>query len=459
MRIREQMECELARREFWYYCKLMANDFYKKDKEYLYDFCNELENFYYSDDNIFICNMPPRFGKSRTATLFVQWLLGINNKLKIMTGSYNEILSTTFSRQVRNTISEKKADEDKIVYSDIFPNTNIKYGEAASNLWSLEGNSYKNYLATSPTGTATGFGADLIIIDDIIKSEFEANNDNTLEKHWNWFTDTMLSRLEGKRKIIIIMTRWATKDLCGRAIEHFENIGLKVRKISLKAYDNNRLLCPDILDYKQYNILKESIGENIFNANYNQEPIDLKGVLYTHLMEYDILPDNISSIDNYTDTADTGNDYLCSINYAVSGKEAYILDVIYTKEGMDITEQKVAEMLKNDNVNYCRIESNNGGRGFSRNVDRLSKNIGNNHTVFKPFHQSANKNTRILTGSTGVMKNIYFPKNWKNKFPEFYKDVTTYQREGKNKNDDAQDTLTGIYEMISKKVVRSGLKL
>ncbi len=127
--------------------------------------------------------------------MFVQWLLGNDNDKKIMTGSYNETLSTVFSKNVRNAIQETKADEDVVVFNDIFPDTHIKYGDAAMNLWSLEGG-YNNYLATSPTGTATGFGADIIIVDDLIKNAEEANNATVLEKHWEWFTNTMLSRLE-----------------------------------------------------------------------------------------------------------------------------------------------------------------------------------------------------------------------------------------------------------------------
>lgn len=66
-----------------------------------------------------------------------------------MTGSYNETLSTTFSKAVRNAIQEQKADEDIIVYSDIFPKTRIKRGDGAMSLWGLEG-AYNSYLATSP---------------------------------------------------------------------------------------------------------------------------------------------------------------------------------------------------------------------------------------------------------------------------------------------------------------------
>ncbi len=143
--------------------------------------------------------MPPRHGKSRTIGCFVEWVLGNNQFEKIMTGSYNETLSTNFSKNVRNTIAEEKADRDRIIYSDIFPDVKIKRGDGAMNMWSLE-NGYNNYLATSPTGTATGFGASIMIIDDLIKSSMEANNADVLEKHWSWFTDTMLSRLEEKSK-------------------------------------------------------------------------------------------------------------------------------------------------------------------------------------------------------------------------------------------------------------------
>lgn len=191
----------------FFYCHLKAPDFYKPDRKYLVDLCNSMQEFYEEDDEVLIINLPPRMGKSRSAGLFVEWVLGKKQKEKIMTGSYNETLSTMFSKNVRNSIQEEKADADKIIYSDIFLGVKIKSGDGAMNLWSLE-NGHNNYLATSPTGTATGFGCSLLIIDDLIKNAEEAFNENKLESHWEWFTKTMLSRLEGKEKVIIIMTRW-----------------------------------------------------------------------------------------------------------------------------------------------------------------------------------------------------------------------------------------------------------
>lgn len=453
-----QRKIELARREFFFYCNLMAPDFYRPERTYLVELCNAFQEFLASpDEKVMIVNEPPRHGKSRTAGKLVEWILGQDQTKKVMTGSYNETLSTTFSKNVRNSIQEVKADQYRPVFLDVFPGVTIKRGDGAMNLWSLEGG-YNNYLATSPTGTATGFGADIMIIDDLIKSAEEANNEATKEKHWAWFTDTMLSRLEEGGKVIIIMTRWATDDLAGRALEHYRERGVKIRHICMKALldeHTHQMLCPDVLSYESYMDKIAAMGEDIASANYQQEPIDLKGRLYTNFKTYSRLPADedgnllFTAIKNYTDTADTGDDYLCSINYGVYNGEAYILDILYTKEPMEVTEPATAKMLEKGHVNVADIESNNGGRGFARSVERIMREeLHTNHTVIRPFYQSKNKQSRILSNSTWVMEHIYFPEGWERRFPEYHKAMSRYQKEGKNAHDDAPDATTGIAEKI-----------
>ena len=445
---------ELARREFFFYCNLRASDFYKANRPFIVNLCNELQAFIEGEDEVLILNLPPRHGKSRTVGMLVEWILGRNNEAKIMTGSYNETLSTMFSKNVRNTIQEEKADKDKIIYNDIFPNTHIKQGDGAMNLWSLEGG-YNNYLATSPGGTATGFGCSLLIIDDLIKNAEEAYNEGVLEKHWDWFTQTMLSRLEEGGKVIIIMTRWASGDLAGRALEHYKEEGKKLKHIVMKALqDDGTMLCDEILSYKSYKSKIRAMGQEIASANYQQEPIDLKGRLYSNIKTYTKVPCDeqgnvlFTAYKNYTDTADTGEDYLCSICYGVYNNEAYILDIVYTKDAMEITEPLVASMLDKNNIREADIESNNGGRGFARNVERLLKEKHNNRCKISWFHQSQNKQARILSNATTVMNNVYFPYNWQDKWSEFAKAILSYQKEGKNKHDDAPDALTGVVEKI-----------
>lgn len=685
---------ELAKREFFFYCNLKAPDFYKPERKYLVDLCDDLQEFYEGDDEVLVINEPPRHGKSRTAGLLVEWVLGKNKTEKIMTGSYNETLSTMFSKNVRNSIQEVKADPYKVVYSDVFPDSKIKQGDGAMNLWSLEGG-YNNYLATSPTGTATGFGCSLMIIDDLIKNAEEAYNETVKQKHWDWFCftgdtlvktkegnkqikdigigdkvlsfnhsqyiieekevvkidnhlssiyrlefehgkiiectsnhkfyttkgyisieeilrgmqctieegqtilfsdlskqsknwtrgnnnmpklrennsawekeqtneilfyrmqtpiqddrctntiyrlgkgkrfferrkkampkmwfkgtstcssyrprfkkqrfgqssctmpivpyrlsqitrlpsndlrrvydievkdnhnlfandmlvhncNTMLSRLEEGGKIIIIMTRWASDDLAGRVLQHYQEQGARIKHVCMKALqDDGTMLCEEVLSRESYNAKVKAMGLDIASANYQQEPIDIRGRLYSSFKTYEHIPVDASgnplftSIRNYTDTADEGNDFLCSINYGVYNNEAYVLDVLYTKAAMETTEPATAKMLHEGKVNVADIESNNGGRGFGRSIERiLRQELRSNRTQINTFHQSKNKIARILSNSTWVMNHIYFPANWRDRWPEYHDAMVKYQKEGKNKHDDGPDATTGIAEKI-----------
>lgn len=441
-----QARLELARRDFWEYCKLTAPDFYKESRAFLKDMCYQLQDFYESDEKVLVINLPPRHGKSRTATQFVKWLFGKNPLLKVMTGSYNETLSTTFAKSVRDTILEEKTT-GVLSYSDIFPKTRIKRGESSANKWALEGSEQTNYLATSPNGTATGFGCNIMIIDDLIKSSAEAFNENILIKHQDWFDNTMLSRTENGFKLIIIMTRWATNDLAGYILRNYNN----VRHINYKALnEDGSMLCDEILSVEDFNFKTKSMAKEIIEANYQQEPMDIKGRLYSTIKTYNELPENYKYILNYTDTADTGQDYLCSINYRVvddgSNKSYYITDLIYTQDPMEVTEPMTAKMISKEHVGCAIIESNNGGRGFARNVERECRALGNTHTNIQWFHQGANKQARIFSNSASVMANVYFPSNWIDRFPEFADAILRYQKEGKNLHDDAPDCLTGVYE-------------
>lgn len=443
---------ELAKRDFFEYCHLKAPGFYKYDRGFLVELADELQAFLGSSDDVLVVNEPPRHGKSRTAGNFVEWVLGKDPTKKIMLGSYNETLSTRFSKNVRNTIQEMKASADKIVYADIFPDSKIKYGDASMNLWSLEGTD-TSYLATSPGGTATGFGADIILIDDVIKNALEANNANVLESHWDWFTNTMLSRLETGGKIIIIMTRWHSNDLAGRALRDLPELGYKVKHINMKAlHDDGTMLCEEILSREEYDRKTKAMGADIAAANYQQEPIDIKGKLYNQgFKTYQSLP-TFKRISNYIDTADTGSDFLCSVVYGETmDNQAYMLDVLYTKDDMTITEPATARQLAMNKVNHSKVEGNNGGRGFARSVERHMKEDFNwNGTVVDTFHQSQNKQARIISNATWLMENLYMPENWRDKWPEYYKAMNTYQKEGKNANDDAPDATTGIAEEMNK---------
>lgn len=313
-------------------------------------------------------------------------------------------------------------------------------------------------------------GCDFLILDDTIKSKYEAYHKELKRKIFeDWFKGTLYSRLEGKRKIIIVMTRWATDDMAGRLMDMFDTQGRKYRLISKKAYnpETDSMLNPKQLNKQAYENIKLTIGEDIVEANYNQNPLDLKGALYKRFLEYD--PGDIKSIKNpegkikfkeiraRCDVADQGDDFLAYGVYGVTyDNRAYLLDIIYTQEDQDITVNLLAKSLFDYNVRIFRPESNNGGRAFCKLVQAAYKKLGGTICVFKPYTQTLNKEARILSNSTYVQDLIYYPYYWRTRYYDFYISMKEYQRQGKNEHDDAQDFITSIAEEITNNKVLRG---
>lgn len=458
--ILKRANLELAKRDFFHYCHLMMPKFFKYDRDYLRELTREMQDFLEGDDNVLVVNIPPRHGKSLTATKFVEWMLGNDIDKKVMTGSYNEKLSTNFAKAVRNTIMEVKADENITVYNDVFPNTRIKRGDASNNLWALEG-AYNTYLATSPTGTATGFGASVIIVDDLIKNAYEASNANILDGHWEWFTNTMISRLEDGGKIVVIMTRWHSDDLAGKVLKEMPGMGFKVKHVNMKAeQEDGSMLCEEILSKHDYELRKKALGSHIASANYQQEPIDLVGRLYGEFKTWEEFPKVTTGTKMYVDTADTGSDYLSGVVYESDKTDnVFVRDFVHTQDPMEITEELVAKKIVHHEVTECVIESNNGGRGFRRSVEKKVRDMGYNRCKFVDLHQTKNKQARILSNATTVNELVHMPSNWKITHPEVYEFFSKYQRSGKNKHDDMADAITGVVEQLVKpksKVVVGG---
>ena len=189
---------------------------------------------------------------------------------------------------------------------------------------------------------------------------------------------------------------------------------------------------------------KRQLDAARFECMYQGRPAPQGGLLYGEgFTYYDTLPREVVRWGNYTDTADTGDDYLCSICYAVDVDGViYLTDVVYSREPMEVTEGLVAEMLRRTQTRQAAIESNNGGRGFARAVQRLVPEVR-----IEWFHQSGNKEARILSNSATVLHALRMPTGWAVMWPELHQHLTTYRRLfAANRWHDAADVLTGIVE-------------
>tara|TARA_Y100000114_G_scaffold35349_1_gene30907 strand:+ start:1682 stop:3169 length:1488 start_codon:yes stop_codon:yes gene_type:complete len=158
---------------------------------------------------LIVC-LPPRHSKSEFASTFLPaWLMGLNGSLKIIQCTHTAELAVRFGRKVRNLIDS----ED---YKFIFPNLSLQADNKSAGRWTTNQEGEAFYAGVG--GAITGRGADLLIIDDP-HSEQDALSPKALESAYEWYTSGPRQRLQPGGTIIIVMTRWSTKDLVGKLLK------------------------------------------------------------------------------------------------------------------------------------------------------------------------------------------------------------------------------------------------
>lgn len=449
---RRDAQIQLARSYLWDYCRLTDPHQYVESKRpYLVELCNTLQSFLNGellkpDGRPYLklmMNLPPRHLKTYTLINCVTWWLGNNPDRQIISISYNDMLSMRFSKAIRDKIDTENVGHERLYFQDVFDEIRLSYGDKSTKIWALEG-SFHSYLGGSLKSTITGMGCQLGIIDDPIKNDTEALNDAFLDDQYFHYKNTFLQRIEKHGMQIINMTRWSKYDLCGRLIDDEPDEWYIFKMRAVQNYDKEQMLCDDILDFESFLNKTRLMNDAIVAANYQQMPIELKGLLYKRLNTYDTLPAGV--VKAYVDTADQGKDYLCCIVFVEHDQEAFLIDVMYTQESAEHTEAKLARMLEINGVNVALFESNSGGKSYARFV---STHLKTNFTTIKWFHQNENKESRILANAPWIIEHVYFPKQWANRWPEFFNHLRRFKKVLRaNAFDDCADTLTGVAEMV-----------
>ena len=410
-------------------------------------------------------SMPPQHGKSVGATtLLPAYLLGLDPDLRIAIASYSASLASKFNRRVQRILCSAE-------YGELFPDTTIKRGSKPPEyirtadeveIVGHEG----SLLSVGREGSLTGNRVDCFLLDDLYKDAMEANSPLVRENCWEWYTSVVRTRMHNDSRELLVFTRWHEEDLIGmlrqrepvvelRAWEDLARVSadgwLALNFEALKTTPPSEIdpraageaLWPARHDAALLHA-KRALDPLRFECMYQGRPSVREGLLYgDQFAEYDALPREIVRRANYTDTADTGDDYLCSLSYAVDADGVvYITDAVYSREPMEVTEPLVAGMLLRSDTRQAAIESNNGGRGFARSVQALAPSVR-----IEWFHQGANKEARILSNSATVLHLVRFPRGWNLRWPELYAHLTTYRRRFRaNRWHDAADVVTGIVE-------------
>lgn len=443
-----------------------------------------------------IINMPPRYGKTETVIKsFSSWCFALNPTCKFLHLSYSDLLVTDNSTTIRNIMMEP-------LYKQLFPDSQLEREKGSSTRWKTMAGG--EFYAVSTQGQVTGFGAgqvdevdeenlsyeDLtfdkeldqilgligakqnifqgaILIDDPIKPE-DAESDLIRDRINTRFESTIRNRVNSRNTpIIIIMQRLHEEDLCGFLLdkEPDEWTVLSLPAIHKDAEGNEVALWPMKHTLEELYKLREK-EPIVFDTQYMQDPKPKEGLMYqegfkTYKPEQLPIGKDALCKWNYTDTADTGADALCSICFIDTPEFCYITDVYYTKDPMEVTEPGTARMLSRNGTKRARIESNNGGRGFARAVKRILRTTMNNFLcAVEYFTQTENKYSRIYSNSANVMSDILMPEGWDKLWPGFHNALMSYRKDNKRRSqhDDACDSVTGVYEMHARRNNRKGIR-
>lgn len=299
----------------------------------------QLERISRGESRRLLINLPPRNGKSKTVSvIWVAYMLGVDPTLNFVCISYSNELSGKLARDCLSIMQSGW-------YRELFPDTVISPRRSAN--WDYETTRGGGRLATSVTGTLTGRGGDILILDDVIKPE-EANSDTTRKSVNDWYQSTLASRLNDKRSgaIICVMQRLHQADLSGMLIEAggWDHLSLPAIApadaiISLTGGRVHRRCEGDVLHASRepasvLQELKDAMGSYAFQAQYQQDPVPPEGNLIrakwltTYGPDFD--PAGYGEIVQSWDTgikAGERNDWSVCVTALLRQKQIYILDV------------------------------------------------------------------------------------------------------------------------------------
>ena len=217
-----------------------------------------------------IINMPPRHTKSEFASyLLPAWFLGKFPGKKVIQTSHTAELAVGFGRKVRNLV-------DSEVYSNTFPELVLQADSKAAGRWNTSKGG--DYFAIGVGGAVTGKGADLLIIDDP-HSEQEAamasSSPEIYDKVYEWYTSGPRQRLQPGGAIVIVMTRWAQRDLTGQVLKSSaQRGGEEWEVIEFPAIlPSGNPLWPEFWSLEELSALQEELPNSKWQAQYQQNPV------------------------------------------------------------------------------------------------------------------------------------------------------------------------------------------
>ena len=414
-------------------------------------------------DELFV-SMPPRVGKTTILMLFITWIMGRDGEASNLYSAFSDIITSA----MYTGVLEVMTDSYTYNWKKVFNNSGIANTDAKKETIDIDRKKrYPTLTCRSLYGTLNG-ACDCkgyLISDDLIGGIEEALNKDRMIGAWSKVSNNLIPRAKQTAKKIWIGTRWSLIDPAGLRMDFLQNDeeGKKVRFkiINLPALNENDESNFDY-DYNvgfntdYYKQLRAQFERNndmaSWQAQYMGEPIERDGALFTpDTMNFynGVIADE--AVRNYmtVDVAWGGGDYVSAPVCVETENGDFIPDVVFNNGDKTITRPLIVDCIIKNNVKYVQFEANNGGSEYAEWVERELKQRDYKCTITsKSAPTNKRKEARIFERAPEIREFYYLDNGRRHKeYQLFMNNLYAFKIVGKNKNDDAPDSMAMLSEV------------
>lgn len=432
--------------------------YYQPRRNKIYWLVQKMQRLMDDELDILSISMPPGTGKTTLGEFFISFVMGHYPNTPNLMSSHSGFMTRMFYDAVLNIITS-----NEYCWSDVFPDVIFEGNNAKEETINLgRWQPFKTLTCRPIRGSLTGVTRceGFLYVDDLVSGIEEALSIDRLDKLYGEYTTDLKSRKKKKAKEIHIATRWSVHDVIGRLERMYEGNPraefIAVPDIDPKTGKSNFDYDYDVgFDEKYFHDMEMSMDDVSYRCLYKSDPIEREGILYhpTELQRYlgglpDREPDSILAI---CDTKDTGTDYNFLGVFYQYGDRYYLEDLVFKNIDPGTLDELNSDMLVKHHVQQAQFESNKEGSRTANEVERLVKEKGGRCHITKKY-TTQNKETKIIVNSSWVKEHVIFkditeyePKSDYGVMMSF---LCSYTQLGKNKHDDAPDTLAMFAQFV-----------
>lgn len=432
--------------------------YYQPRRNKIYWLVQKMQRLIDDELDILSISMPPGTGKTTLGEFFISFVMGHYPNTPNLMSSHSGFMTRMFYDAVLNIITS-----NEYCWSDVFPDIVFEGNNAKEETINLgRWQPFKTLTCRPIRGSLTGVTRceGFLYVDDLVSGIEEALSIDRLDKLYGEYTTDLKSRKKKKAKEIHIATRWSVHDVIGRLERMYEGNPraefIAVPDIDPQTGKSNFDYDYDVgFDEKYFQDMEMSMDDVSYRCLYKSDPIEREGILYhpTELQRYigglpDREPDSILAI---CDTKDTGTDYNFLGVFYQYGDRYYLEDLVFKNIDPGTLDELNSDMLVKHHVQQAQFESNKEGSRTANEVERLVKAKGGRCHITKKY-TTQNKETKIIVNSSWVKEHVIFkditeyePKSDYGVMMSF---LCSYTQLGKNKHDDAPDTLAMFAQFV-----------